>query len=179
MAVAQFPDSAQKFRGGADHATFAQDRFQDHRAGPLGDRRGESGQVVERDMRDARRQRFEALGVFGLAADGDGEQGAAVKRGCEGDDLALVRSGVVGGVFAGHECRLIGFGAGLAKNTRWAKVSSHSRRASLRAGSLVSRLLTCQSLRACSVSAATSFGWAWPSTLTAMPPAKSMYSRPS
>ena len=50
-------------------------------------------------MSDARRQRLKTLGVFGLAANGDGEQGAAMKRLAERNDLALFRPEVIGGVF--------------------------------------------------------------------------------
>jgi hypothetical protein len=95
------PHCTQKSRSGADHAAFAQDRLQNHRAGSVGNRLGESGQIVERDMSDTRRQWLETLGVFGLAADRDSKQGATVKRGREGDDLALVRPGMVGGILAG------------------------------------------------------------------------------
>ncbi|MOA32746.1 hypothetical protein D3C78_1539900 [compost metagenome] len=66
----------------------------------------------------------------------------------------------------------------LAKNTRSAKVASISFFARRRAGSLVNTLDTCQILLACSVSASTSAGCAWPSEFTAMPPAKSISSRP-
>ncbi|MNY62660.1 hypothetical protein D3C86_1995200 [compost metagenome] len=66
----------------------------------------------------------------------------------------------------------------LARNTRSAKVASTSFLARRRAGSLVNTLDTCQILLACSVSALTSAGCAWPREFTAMPPAKSMNSRP-
>ena len=66
----------------------------------------------------------------------------------------------------------------LQKNTRSAKVASVSALASFSAGSLVITLERCQSLPACSVSAFTITGCAWPRTFTAMPPAKSMYSLP-
>ena len=73
VAVAQFAHPLQEFRSGADDAAFTQYRFDDHRAGTFGNHLGESSQIVERNMSDARRQRSKAFGVLGLAADGDGE----------------------------------------------------------------------------------------------------------
>ncbi len=116
VAVAQLAHALQEFRGGAGHAALALHRFQDHRAGAVGYGLGESRQFVERQVGDARRQWLEALGVLGLAADGDGEQGAAVKRLGEGDDLVLVRAEMVGGVFAGQlERGFVGLGAGIGE----------------------------------------------------------------
>ena len=57
-----------------------------------------------------------ALGVLGLAADGDGEQGAAVERLGEGDDLALVRAEMIGGILARQlERGFVGLGPGIGE----------------------------------------------------------------
>ena len=74
----------------------------------------------------------------------------------------------------------------LTKNTRppapsapSGAVSASSRSASSTCCGVVKKLDTWPSVRTCSETAATSRGWPWPRVLTAMPPRKSTYSRPS
>ncbi len=62
----------------------------------------------------------------------------------------------------------------LQKNTlpgRPARASNSS--ASATGGSAAYRLDTCPRVATCRVTAATTAGWAWPSTLTAIPPSRS------
>ncbi len=68
----------------------------------------------------------------------------------------------------------------LERNTRpSASTRPSSRSASSTCGALVKKFETCPRVRSCAVTASTSAGWAWPRALTAMPPKKSTYSRPS
>ena len=54
-----------------------------------------------------------------------------------------------------------------------------SRSASSMPGACAARLLVCPSVATCLLTASTTAGWAWPSRLTAMPPSRSTYARPS
>ena len=68
----------------------------------------------------------------------------------------------------------------LQKNTRPGRpASSSSRSASSTPGSCIARLETCPRVCACFVIASTTLGCAWPRIVVAMPPSRSVYSRPS
>ena len=63
----------------------------------------------------------------------------------------------------------------LQKNTDDPNDRSHSRTASRTFESVVNRFETCISLPTCSCTAATTFGWQWPTLLTEIPLRKSRY----
>src|SRR6266568_4827821 len=65
------------------------------------------------------------------------------------------------------------------KKTRSAKECSQRRAASCACCGMWKRLETWTRVAACSRSVPTTFGWQWPSAVTAMPPVKSRYSLPS
>ena len=68
----------------------------------------------------------------------------------------------------------------LQKKTRPGRpASSSSRSARATPGSCMARLETCPSFAAWVVIASTTLGWAWPRIVVAMPPSRSVYSRPS
>ena len=68
----------------------------------------------------------------------------------------------------------------LQKKTRPGRPArSSSRSASATPGSCIARLETCPSFCAWAVIASTTFGCAWPRIVVAMPPSRSVYSRPS
>ena len=89
VLVAQLACGAREFGGRRQYAALALQRLHHHGAGLVRDRRFERGDIVERQVRDTSRNRLEALGVLGLAADADGEQRASVKGVVERDDLVL------------------------------------------------------------------------------------------
>ncbi|MDT4815155.1 hypothetical protein FQZ97_481770 [compost metagenome] len=116
VLVAQLAGTFQVGLVRRQHAALALHGLQDHGAGLVGDGRLQGLQVVERHMGDALHLRPEAIGIFRLAADGHGEQGAAVEAVGRRDDLVLVRAVDVVGITAGQfERRLVGLGAGVGE----------------------------------------------------------------
>lgn len=89
MAIAEGTQRLQERRVRRDHPAFADNRLDDHRAGARGDRRGDRLDIVIGQMGNALRQRSIIAGIFRLAANGDGEQRAAVEGVVEGDDFAF------------------------------------------------------------------------------------------
>ena len=116
MAIAEGTQRLQERRVRRDHPAFADNRLDDHRAGARGDRRGDRLDIVIGQMGNALRQRSIIAGIFRLAANGDGEQRAAVEGVVEGDDFAFFTAKLIVGIFPRQlKGRLVGFGAGVAE----------------------------------------------------------------
>ncbi|MNF77315.1 hypothetical protein D3C84_594560 [compost metagenome] len=116
MLVAQLAHPFGKFVGGTNDATLTLQRLHHHGTGIVGDDRGQLGQIVVGDMGDVGGLGTEAVRVGSLAADADGEEGAAVEALMEGDDLGLVGTELLDGVTTGQlERRFVRFGAGVAE----------------------------------------------------------------
>ena len=114
VLVTQRPHRLQVFAGRRNHPTLALHRLEHHGAGALGNLRFQRGDIVVGHMADAADRRTEALGVLGLAADADGEQGTTVEAVAAGDDLVLVGTKVVVRPTPRQlERRLVGLGAGV------------------------------------------------------------------
>ncbi|MNZ80623.1 hypothetical protein D3C78_992650 [compost metagenome] len=126
VLVAQLAGTFQVGLVRRQHAALALHGLQDHGAGLVGDGRLQGLQVVERHMGDAFHLRPEAVGIFRLAADGHGEQGAAVEAVGRRDDLVLVRAVDVVGITAGQfERCLVGLGAGVGEEYALGKGGIH------------------------------------------------------
>ena len=163
-------------RGGRDdHARLALDRFEDHGRGLVGDGLRECGLVAVRHEGDVAGQRLERRAVRLLRRQRERAHGAAVEGALGGDQVGT--AGAPGQL----EGRLVGLGAGVGEEhpARRRPTSDSSRSASSTCGALVKKFETWPSVVSCSVTAATSAGWAWPRALTAMPPSRSTYSLPS
>lgn len=88
-------------------------------------------------MGNALRQRSIIAGIFRLAANGDGEQRAAVEGVVEGDDFAFSPPNLSWAYFRASKGRLVGFGAGVAEKHLVGKGRLHEGFASCSTGSLV------------------------------------------
>ena len=114
--VAQFARGLQELGSRRQYAAFALHGFDDDGAGLRGYGLAQCGGVVEGDMDNAFGQRGEVAAVFGLAADGNGKQGAAVEGVGAGDDLVFAFAVAVAGVFARQfQGGFVGFRTRIAK----------------------------------------------------------------
>ena len=117
----------QIFLGGRQDAAFALNRLDNHGAGFIANGRFQCGNIIEGNVGNAGRQRRVVFAVFGLAANGYGEQGAAVEAVEAGDDFGFVFAKMIATVFARQFQRgFIGLCAGITENTLSAKVFSTS-----------------------------------------------------
>nr|VXZ85235.1 Uncharacterised protein [Klebsiella pneumoniae] len=138
MAIAEGTQRLQERRVRRDHPAFADNRLDDHRAGARGDRRGDRLDIVIGQMGNALRQRSIIAGIFRLAANGDGEQRAAVEGVVEGDDFAFSPPNLSWAYFrANLRAASLASAPELQKNTLSAKVDFTRVFASCSTGSLV------------------------------------------
>ena len=109
--VAQFARGLQELGSGGQYAAFALYGFDDDGAGLRGYGLAQRFGVVEGNVGNAFGQRGEVAAVFGLAADGNGKQGATVEGVGAGDDLVFAFAVAVAGVFARQfQGCFVGFG---------------------------------------------------------------------
>lgn len=99
VPVAQTARRLQIFRSGGQDAAFALYRLDDDRAGLFADGSFQRGNIVERNVRNALRQRCIILTVFRLSADGHGKQRASVETVDTGDDFAFASAETVARIF--------------------------------------------------------------------------------
>ena len=169
------PGGGEEPGGRHDHAGLALQRLDDHRGRGVVDGRGEGVRVAVRHERDVARQRLERLAVGGLRGErqrrpwcGRGRSPPSPPAGC----------GRCGGSASAPprwpRCR--SWRGTPARRRRRGPAAARPARP---AGALVKKFETCPRVRSWVVTASTRAGWAWPSALTAMPPKKSTYSRPS
>ena len=161
--------------GRDDHARLALDGFEDDGCRLVGDGLGERGLVAVRHEGDVAGQRLEgrAVRLLGRSARATPmvrpwKEPSAATRCVRPVRRVSLKAASLASV------------PELVKNTRpSAATSESSRSASSTWGALVKKFETWPRVASCSVTAATSAGWAWPSALTAMPPSRSTYSLPS
>ena len=175
MLVAERAEVAQELAGDEADAALALDRLDHDRRRLRTDRRLDRLDVAERHLVEALGDRAEAFEVFRVAGGGERGQRPAVEGAGEGDDAVALGMAADELVAArGLDRAFDRLGAGIAEEDLVGEASARqSVSASASCPGMRKRLETCQIFSACSVSAATSSGWAWPSELTAMPPAKS------
>ena len=134
------------------------------------------GQVVQRHAHEAFDQRAEAGLDLGVAGGRQGGDRAAVEGLLVDDDLGPLDALVVAELARDLQRRLVGLQAGVAEEgAGQARDLAQLGRQLLLQRHLVVVGAVDQLGRSASCSAGTSFGWAWPSVLTAMPPRPSRY----
>ncbi len=116
MLIAQRAQTLHKLCRRGHHAALALNRLDHDGAGMVVDNRFYRLEIVKGNVHDIRRFRPEAVGVFRLAADGNGKQRAPVKRVVEGDDFTFERAVALAGVVARQlESGLVRFRAGVGE----------------------------------------------------------------
>ena len=174
VLVAQLAQRPQERRLDDAHAALAHDRLDQDRGGLGADRALGRFEIAKRHLVEAVDHRAEAVEIFLLAAGGERRQRAAVKGALEGDDAVALGRAVRGVIFARDLDRAFHrLGAGIAEEHHVGEARlAQPRRDALGLGNLV-KIGDVPELCACSVSAATSCGCAWPSAFTATPEVKS------
>ncbi|MNZ77175.1 hypothetical protein D3C78_957040 [compost metagenome] len=116
MAIAQLTQALQESSIGRQHAAFALNRLDDHRAGVVVNHLGSGRQIVKWRVGDAARQWREVLGILRLATGRHGKQRAAVEGVVECHNLVLAVVAVIQCAFTRQfQRRFVGFCPGVTE----------------------------------------------------------------